>query len=179
MIYPPGYLEAEAEKMKDGATPAKGKKRKNKSQDSQEEDEDFIDDEDENEEEDSASPAPKKSKSSYKMSKEWTDLIDKDEANKNLWEQVKTKDSANKKELLDYIEELFCCIICQDIVFKPVTTPCHHNFCWECIERSISATGKYECPSCRNDLGEDYQKTVNSNLKTVLNVMFPGYEAGR
>ena len=86
----------------------------------------------------------------------------------------------------------------QDIVFKPVTTPCHHNFCLSCIERSFSSTGesiicyakidlidnffasdKKTCSNCRNDLGDDYEPTVNTNLKAVLNAMFPGYEVGR
>jgi len=180
MIYPPGYLEAEAEKLKNGATP-KGKRKRTSSQDD-ENDEDFIDDEeagDDNDVEDSASPAAKKQKSSYKISKEWLKLMDDDTENKNLWEQVKSQEAANKKELLDYIEELFCCIICQDIVFKPVTTPCKHNFCLSCLERSFASTGKFECSSCRADLGKDYEKPVNTKLKAVLNVMFPGYEVGR
>merc|ERR1712098_902880 len=179
MIYPPGYLEAEAEKLKSGATP-KGKKR-TKSQDD-ENDEDFIDDDEDADEtvaEDSTSPAAKKQKSSFKISKEWLKLMDEDVENSNLWQQVKSQEAANKKELLDYIEELFCCIICQDIVFKPVTTPCHHNFCLSCLERSFASTGKFECSSCRADLGKDYEKPVNTKLKAVLNVMFPGYEVGR
>jgi len=180
MIYPPGYLEAEAEKLKNGATP-KGKKR-TKSQDD-ENDEDFIDDEEDADEtvadDDSASPAAKKQKSSFKISKDWLKMMDEDVENCNLWQQVKSQETANKKELLDYIEELFCCIICQDIVFKPVTTPCHHNFCLSCLERSFASTGKFECSSCRADLGKDYEKPVNTKLKAVLNVMFPGYEVGR
>ena len=35
-----------------------------------------------------------------KISEEWKELIDKDEDNKNLWAQVKTKEAGNKKELL-------------------------------------------------------------------------------
>ena len=34
-----------------------------------------------------------------KISEEWKELIDKDEDNKNLWAQVKTKEAGNKKEL--------------------------------------------------------------------------------
>ena len=185
MIYPPGYLEAQEEKMKEeGATPGK-RKRKGKSQDDSqdEEDEDFInDDEDdeEGEEEDADTPAKaKKSKTVYKISKEWQDMMDEDKENKNLWDQVSSQEVANKKELIEYVEEIFCCIICQDIVFKPVTTPCGHNFCISCLERSFSATGKKECSSCRKDLGKDYEPAVNNNLKTILNSMFPGYEVGR
>lgn len=68
----------------------------------------------------------------------------------------------------------------QDIVFKPVTTPCSHNICLPCLERSFSA-GVFNCPSCRADLGKDYltTKPLNNNLKKVLNAIFPGYEVGR
>jgi len=176
--YPDGYLEAQAEKEKEGKTPAKGKKRK-KGESVEEEDEgdEFIDD---NQEEESASPAVKKNKTVYKISKEWEKLMDEDKVNANLWEQVKTKGVYNKKELTDYVEDIFCCIICQDIVFKPVTTPCSHNVCLSCLERSFSA-GVFNCSSCRADLGKDYltTKPMNSNLKKALNVIFPGYEVGR
>eukprot|EP00092_Neocalanus_flemingeri_P020389 GFUD01022087.1.p1 GENE.GFUD01022087.1~~GFUD01022087.1.p1 ORF type:complete len:755 (-),score=252.74 GFUD01022087.1:131-2395(-) len=177
LIYPEGYLEAQAEKEKDGKTPAKGKKRKKGESVEEEEDGgDFIDDE-----EGSPSPVVKKTKTVvYKISKDWEKLIDADTVNANLWEQVKTKGVSNKKELTDYVEDIFCCIICQDIVFKPVTTPCSHNVCLPCLERSFSA-GVFNCSSCRADLGKDYLKTkpLNSNLKTVLNAIFPGYEVGR
>merc|ERR550519_3217825 len=92
--YPDGYLEAQAEKEKEGKTPAKGKKRKIATNEEEEGDDDFIDDED-----NGASPAIKKIKTVYKINKEWEDLMDADDANVNLWEQVKLKGVANKKEL--------------------------------------------------------------------------------
>jgi len=179
--YPEGYLEAQAAKEEEavaaGKTP-KGKKRKKN--EPEEEDDEFINDDKEEEEEESASPAPKKKATVYKISKEWQSLMDADTSNKALWDQVREKEAANKKELTDYIEEMFGCIVCQDIVFKPVTTPCSHNFCLGCLERSFGA-GQLACPSCRADLGENYLKTkpANNNLKKVLQAIFPGYEAGR
>ena len=108
--YPEGYLEAQAEKEKEGKTPAKGKKRK---KGESVEDDDFVNDE---EEEESASPAVKKSKTVvYKISKEWEDMMVEDKVNANLWEQVRSKGPPNKKELTDYVEDIFCCIICQVI----------------------------------------------------------------
>ena len=99
-------MEAQAEKEKEGKTPAKGKKRK---KGESVEEEDLTD-----EEEEAASPAVKKVKTVvYKISKEWEDLMKEDKLNANLWEQVKTKGVSNKKELTDYVEENFCCIICQ------------------------------------------------------------------
>merc|ERR1712061_228552 len=98
MIYPPGYLEAQEEKMKEeGATPGK-RKRKGKSQDDSqdEEAEDFIDDDEddeEGEEEDADTPAKaKKSKTVYKISKEWQDMMEEDKESKNLWDQVTSQE---------------------------------------------------------------------------------------
>ena len=122
MIYPPGYLEAQAEKEKEAGN---GKKR---GKDDSQEEEDFIDDDAEDEEA-AKPPKAKKAKLSYKLSSEWKELMAKDSVNTKLWDEVKSLEVANKKELLYHVEEVFCCIICQDIVFKPVTTPCHHNFC--------------------------------------------------
>jgi len=173
MIYPPGYLEAQAEKEKEAG---KGKKR---GKDDSQEEGDFIDDDAEDEEEGEKTPKAKKAKLGYKLSSEWLELMSMDVDNNRLWEEVRNMEAANKKELLDAVEEMFCCIICQDIVFKPVTTPCFHNFCLSCIERSFSSTDKKTCSNCRNDLGEDYEPVVNANLKAVLNAMFPGYEVGR
>ena len=67
----------------------------------------------------------------------------------------------------------------QDIVYQPVTTPCSHNVCFPCLERSFSA-GVFNCPSCRAELGKDYltTKPKNEPLKKVLNAIFPGYEVG-
>ena len=69
-------------------------------------------------------------------------------------------------------------LICQDIVFKPATTSCGHNFCMECLERSFQS-GKKDCPSCRAELTDDYKKYFNKDLRNALQVIFPGYETGR
>ena len=111
MIYPPGYLEAQAEKEKEAG---RGKKR---GKDDSQEEKDFIDDnaEEEEEEEEAAAKTPKakKAKLSYKPCSEWKELMAKDSDNTKLWDEIKSLEVANKKELLDHVEEVFCCIICQ------------------------------------------------------------------
>ena len=136
---------------------------------------DFTDDEE------SESPALTKSKTVlYKISKEWEDMMKEDKVNAKLWDQVKIKGASSKGELLDYIEEIFCCIICQDIVYQPVTIPCSHNVCLPCLEGSFFA-GVFNCSSCGADLGKNYLTTNPRNvpLKKVLNAIFTGYEVGR
>ena len=60
-----------------------------------------------------SAPAKKKAKTVYRISAEWKEMFQKDEQNVKIWKDVEEKEVANKKELTDYIEELFNCIICQ------------------------------------------------------------------
>ena len=113
--------EAKAEK---GETKAKGKKRK-------------LDDDDQNQTDEtdikkrSAGDTVAKSKTevkskstvtaNYKMNIEEKAVLKEDTANKKLWTEVLGGKYLNKRELTDKIEEQFCCMICQDVVFKPVS----------------------------------------------------------
>jgi len=117
-------------------------------------------------------------KSKFKPSSDILQAMDADQLNKKLWDEVKSTEYNNKKEMNDFVENQFCCIICQDVVFQPVTTPCLHNVCKPCLERSFKAE-VYTCSSCRGDLGKDYEKPINKELKDALNMIFPGYETGR
>ena len=134
------------------------------------------------EEESEVKPKAKKPKIAFKLTKEWKEMMDADEANATLWKEVQAKEVSNEKEFCDAVEEALTCMICMDVVFKPVTTPCHHNACLVCLERSFAAE-TFNCPSCRAELGKEFlkdkKKIVNNNLKKILNQIFPGYEAGR
>jgi len=101
-----------------------------------------------------------------------------DELNKKLLDEVIEKEFTKKKEMTEFVESQFCCIICQDVIFQPVTTPCVHNICKPCLDRSFKAK-VFTCPSCRTDLGKDYEKPINRELKEALKLIFPGYEVGR
>ncbi|XP_066577472.1 E3 ubiquitin-protein ligase TRIM39 isoform X2 [Amia ocellicauda] len=46
-------------------------------------------------------------------------------------------------------EEEFQCSICLDIFTRPVSTPCGHNFCMECIEGYWDSTAVCQCPLCK------------------------------
>ncbi|CAL8389293.1 unnamed protein product [Boreogadus saida] len=45
-------------------------------------------------------------------------------------------------------EENFSCSICLDVFSSPVSTPCGHNFCRNCITKYWDGQVKYKCPVC-------------------------------
>lgn len=123
--YPPGYLEAqeakqekqkEKEKEVKSEKPKKSMKRKKP---------------------DLTSPitkffvaSPKKLKiQKYILPSDIEALIKKDVDNGKLWTECKEVTKEGKQAFLSKVEELFMCICCQEIVFKPVSTPCKHNIC--------------------------------------------------
>ncbi|KAK3103860.1 hypothetical protein FSP39_022483 [Pinctada imbricata] len=167
MQYPDGYLEAQAKKAKDkeeqeerdedGKTPKKAGKRKRKNDDVLPE---------------------KKQKVKYEIDEAQEKLIKEDTVNKKLWDEAKEHTAEGSQGFLSKVEELFTCICCQEIVYKPVTTECSHNICKVCIQRSFKAE-VYCCPMCRTDLGKDNKLQINQTLQKVLLNFFPGYDNGR
>jgi len=46
------------------------------------------------------------------------------------------------------------CSICMDAMDRPTVTPCHHMFCFECIQSSYQHDTTRKCPLCRTPAGE-------------------------
>ncbi|KAM3867232.1 LON peptidase N-terminal domain and RING finger protein 3-like [Diretmus argenteus] len=44
------------------------------------------------------------------------------------------------------------CSLCMRLFYKPVTTPCGHTFCLQCLERCLDHNPK--CPLCKEELSE-------------------------
>ncbi|KAJ8406088.1 hypothetical protein AAFF_G00309760 [Aldrovandia affinis] len=59
----------------------------------------------------------------------------------------------------------FECPLCIRLFFEPVTTPCGHTFCKNCIERSLDHN--LRCPLCKQPLHE-YLKNRKYNLTVLL-----------
>ncbi|KAL3878130.1 hypothetical protein ACJMK2_030501 [Sinanodonta woodiana] len=167
MQYPEGYLEAQAQKEKSGDSPNIGKGKVKGKRKRAEEQEDGHD------------SAPKNIKvAAYKIGSEQSKLIKEDKANKKLWDEALSHTKKGGQAFLQTLEELFNCICCQEVVLKPITTQCAHNFCKACLQRSFKA-GVYSCPACRTDLEKDLNSCENKTLGEILSNFFPGYEAGR
>uniref|UniRef100_A0A3P8X375 LON peptidase N-terminal domain and ring finger 4 n=1 Tax=Cynoglossus semilaevis TaxID=244447 RepID=A0A3P8X375_CYNSE len=74
----------------------------------------------------------------------------------------------------------FECPLCIRLFFEPVTTPCGHTFCKNCIERSLDHN--LRCPLCKQPLQEflknrKYIPTVL--LQDIMNQLFPSQLAER
>lgn len=46
-------------------------------------------------------------------------------------------------------EEKLSCPVCLEIFESPVSIPCGHTFCIDCLNSSENASGKSRCPVCR------------------------------
>ncbi|XP_034558784.1 tripartite motif-containing protein 16-like [Notolabrus celidotus] len=49
-------------------------------------------------------------------------------------------------------QDQFCCSVCLEILRDPVTIPCGHSYCLNCIEdywNRAKQKGQYSCPQCR------------------------------
>ncbi|KAM6923480.1 LON peptidase N-terminal domain and RING finger protein 1 [Xenentodon cancila] len=74
----------------------------------------------------------------------------------------------------------FECPLCIRLFFEPVTTPCGHTFCKNCIERSLDHN--LRCPLCKQPL-QEYLKNRKYNttilLQDILTQLFPSQLAER
>ncbi|XP_034935450.1 LON peptidase N-terminal domain and RING finger protein 3 [Chelonus insularis] len=72
------------------------------------------------------------------------------------------------------------CILCCRSLWKPVTTPCGHTYCWMCLDRCLDYSSA--CPLCVTSL-TDYlasnQKTVTDFVEKALKTIAPIEYASR
>lgn len=195
IVYPDGYLEAEAEKkaLKNG-------KRKSEKR--------ALNESNHNSDSESENQVPvKKAKTDIKatpknkianafskgrdkkkladnklvtssLSAEEKEAIQADTLNSKLWDECcEVCETKGRQEFVESVMQGFLCIICQDVAVTPVTTPCLHNFCMACLTLAYKSTGRF-CPCCRQSL-EKYEMKPNEQLKTALRTIMAGYDAGK
>lgn len=54
------------------------------------------------------------------------------------------------------------CAICKEILNQPVTLPCSHNFCKNCLDTSIKLLSQL-CPCCRKRFSHWYRQAIKEN----------------
>ncbi len=84
----------------------------------------------------------------------------------------KTNGKARKpNKFADKGKDDFNCIICFNFIIEPVSLPCNHYFCFECIEEVIFH--KQKCPMCRKDLAPNYKPQIDNKILKVIQKKFP------
>ncbi|KAF7666133.1 hypothetical protein LDENG_00119550 [Lucifuga dentata] len=74
----------------------------------------------------------------------------------------------------------FECPLCIRLFFEPITTPCGHTFCKNCIERSLDHN--FRCPLCKQPLQEYFKNRKYSStvlLQDMMSLLFPSQLAER
>ena len=80
----------------------------------------------------------------------------------------------SERTLMEIISPHVTCGICLDHFIEPKTiTPCLHNFCKDCLRKTITTlahnktpnTYTFPCPSCRSDVS--FSSPVRSNMEAI------------
>ncbi|ANQ08125.1 Uncharacterized protein PCOAH_00025590 [Plasmodium coatneyi] len=75
------------------------------------------------------------------------------------------KDESEKEHIPSELE----CAICMKLLIIPVTIPCGHNFCRDCLEKAKEY--KNTCPLCRSNMGD--KKNINILLADLIKEKYP------
>ncbi|XP_047431889.1 E3 ubiquitin/ISG15 ligase TRIM25-like [Mugil cephalus] len=59
-------------------------------------------------------------------------------------------------------EDQFLCPICLDVFTDPVTIPCGHNFCKNCITEHWGSNVHNQCPVCKKDFCSRPELHINT-----------------
>ncbi|XP_078138216.1 E3 ubiquitin-protein ligase TRIM21-like [Centroberyx gerrardi] len=64
-------------------------------------------------------------------------------------------------------EEQFLCSICLDVFTDPVSTPCGHNFCKNCITQHWDVNAQCQCPMCKKIFDRRPELQVNTFISEM------------
>ncbi|KAI5610867.1 bloodthirsty-relatedprotein family, member 6 [Silurus asotus] len=76
------------------------------------------------------------------------------------------RDTSDDCESSSFItEEQLQCSVCDEVFTDPVTTPCGHNFCTNCITQSWEKKHSHYCPLCNEKFTERPELKLNTTLR--------------
>lgn len=65
------------------------------------------------------------------------------------------------------------CSICMDAMDRPTLTPCHHMFCYECIQSAYQHDPSKKCPLCRAPAERNLEElVVDEKVQQVKEVLY-------
>ncbi|KAK9540792.1 hypothetical protein VZT92_003220 [Zoarces viviparus] len=65
-------------------------------------------------------------------------------------------------------EDQFLCSICLDVFTDPVTTPCGHNFCKNCITEHWNTSDRCQCPMCKEGFNTRPDLRINTFISEMV-----------
>ncbi|XP_049918729.1 E3 ubiquitin-protein ligase TRIM68-like [Epinephelus moara] len=65
-------------------------------------------------------------------------------------------------------KDQFLCSICLDVFTDPVSTPCGHNFCKNCITEHWNINVHYQCPNCNKVFDTRPELQVNTFVSEMV-----------
>lgn len=65
-------------------------------------------------------------------------------------------------------KEHFSCSICLEFLIEPVSTPCGHNYCKDCIKTYWTTNTVSDCPLCKETFHEAPELRVNTEFRDML-----------
>ncbi|XVF54792.1 hypothetical protein PTKIN_Ptkin05aG0210100 [Pterospermum kingtungense] len=77
----------------------------------------------------------------------------------------KGKEKQKEKTKVESNDQSFNCSICLNMLDRPVSTPCGHNFCLKCFQTSIRQ--RKNCPLCRDAIPSSMAAQPRINLTLV------------
>ncbi|XP_056247640.1 uncharacterized protein LOC130178985 isoform X2 [Seriola aureovittata] len=72
---------------------------------------------------------------------------------------------------ISFEQDQFCCSVCLEVLRDPVTIPCGHSYCFDCIEDHWNRTkqkDQYSCPQCRKVFNPRPLLSTNTVLGEVV-----------
>ncbi|XP_054799694.1 E3 ubiquitin-protein ligase ORTHRUS 2-like [Prosopis cineraria] len=81
-------------------------------------------------------------------------------------DEAEKKREEGGKDVLDILNGILNCSFCLQLLERPVTTPCGHNFCLKCFQRWIGQ-GKTICAKCRATIPHKVASQIRINSALV------------